>query len=64
MSKVEKEKCFVMMPFTTPENYNDENHFDKIYEQIFKPAIEKAGYEPYRVDQNKISDPIINKILV
>ncbi len=62
MSKVEKEKCFVMMPFTTPENYNDENHFDKIYEQIFKPAIEKAGYEPYRVDQNKICDSIIGKI--
>jgi len=56
------EQCFVMMPFTTPENYTDKNHFDKIYEQIFKPAIQKAGYVPYRVDQNKICDSIIGKI--
>ena len=47
-----KEKCFVMMPFTTPEKYKDTDHFDKVYEQIFVPAIEKAGYEPYRVDEN------------
>lgn len=57
-----KEKCFVMMPFTTPEKYKDTDHFDKVYEQIFVPAIEKAGYEPYRVDENKICDSIIGKI--
>lgn len=57
-----KEKCFVMMPFTTPDLYKDTNHFDKIYNQIFVPAIEKAGYEPYRVDENKICDSIIEKI--
>lgn len=58
----EKEKCFVMMPFTTPEKYNDADHFAKVYEQIFIPAIRKAGYEPYRVDENKICDSIIDKI--
>lgn len=60
MSK--KEKCFVMMPFSTPDNYNDEDHFKKIYDQVFVPAIERAGYEAFRVDEDKISDSIINKI--
>lgn len=58
----EKERCFVMMPFTTPDSYEDVDHFNKIYEQIFVPAIKKAGYEPYRVDENKICDSIIGKI--
>lgn len=55
------EKCFVMMPISDQGDY-PEGHFDKIYEQIFKPAIEKAGYEPYRVDENKLCDSIIGKI--
>lgn len=54
-------KCFVMMPISNQGNY-PEGHFTKVYEQIFKPAIEKAGYEPYRVDENSISDSIIGKI--
>lgn len=53
--------CFVMMPISDKEGY-DKGHFTKIYEQIFKPAIKDAGYEPYRVDENKISDSIIVKI--
>lgn len=57
-----KEKCFVMMPFTTPAKYQDVDHFEKIYDQIFVPAIRKAGYEPHRVDQDKICDSIIGKI--
>lgn len=32
-------RCFVMMPFSTPDGY-EEGHFMKIYEQIIKPAIE------------------------
>ena len=54
-------KCFVMMPISNQGNY-PEGHFTKVYEQIFKPDIEKAGYEPYRVDENSISDSIIGKI--
>lgn len=54
-------RCFVIMPFSETDTY-EEDHFTKIYEQIFKPAIEKAGYEPYRVDEDKICDPIIGKI--
>lgn len=54
-------KCFVIMPISDQGDY-PEDHFTKVYEQIFKPAIEKAGYKPYRVDENSISDSIIGKI--
>jgi hypothetical protein len=39
------EKCFVIQPF-------DNDKFDKRFADIFKPAIEKAGYEAYRVDKD------------
>ncbi len=57
----EREKCFVMMPISDQGDY-PEGHFQKVYEQILKPAIEDAGYEAYRVDENAISDRIIDKI--
>lgn len=50
-----------MMPFSTPEGY-PEKHFDKVYEQIIKPVIEEAGYDTYRVDEDRICDSIIDKI--
>ena len=37
--------CFVIQPF-------DSGKFDKRYFDIFKPAIELAGLESYRVDQD------------
>lgn len=58
---MEKEKCFVIMPISDQEDY-PQGHFTKVYEQIIKPAIYEAGYEPYRVDENAISDSIIVKI--
>lgn len=57
----DKEKCFVIMPISDQGDY-PKGHFTKVYEQIIKPAVEDAGYIPYRVDENKISDTIINKI--
>lgn len=42
--------CFVIMPFTAPRGYS-EDHFSKIYAQIFKPAIEAAGYRALRCDE-------------
>lgn len=57
----EKEKCFVMMPISDQGDY-PEGHFQKVYEQIFQPAIEQAGYQPHRVDEDAISDRIIDKI--
>lgn len=37
--------CFVIQPF-------DSGKFDKRFQDIYKPAIEAAGLEPYRVDQD------------
>ena len=37
-------------------------HFEHVYEQIIKPAVESEGYEAYRVDDDKISNSIIAKI--
>lgn len=38
-------RCFVIQPF-------DAGRFDKRFKDAFKPAIEEAGLEPYRVDQD------------
>lgn len=61
-TSVEKEKCFVIMPISDREDYLA-GHFRKVYDQIFKPAIEDAGYQPFRVDDDKISNSIIKKIV-
>ena len=37
-------KCFVIQPF------DDEN--DRRYDEVYKPALEAAGVEPYRVDRD------------
>lgn len=37
--------CFVIQPF-------DNGCFDKRYEDVFAPAIQAAGFEPYRVDRD------------
>lgn len=39
------EKCFIIQPF-------DNDKFDKRFEDIFKPAIEKSGYDAYRIDKD------------
>ena len=45
-------RCFVMQPF-------DRGAFDKRYDDIFAPAIQDAGLEPYRVDRDPgVSIPI------
>lgn len=44
--------CFVIQPF-------DSGKFDKRFHDIYKPAIEAAGLEAYRVDQDpKVQVPI------
>lgn len=63
--------CFVIMPFSDFDGY-EVGHFKKIHEQIFKPAIEAAGFTAYRMDENsestliqaKIYDQLINAPLV
>ena len=53
--KMTTERCFVIQPF-------DKGKFDKRYEDIFKPAIEEAGLEPYRVDRDLSVDVPIQAI--
>lgn len=44
--------CFVIQPF-------DSGKFDKRFEDVYKPAIESAGLEAYRVDKDpSVSVPI------
>lgn len=61
MNEENKPRCFVIMPISDQSGYPT-GHFTKIYEQIFIPAIEDAGYKPDRVDEDNICDSIIFKI--
>ena len=60
--KPEKKTCFVIMPFSDPEGY-EIGHFDSIYKYTFAPAIEAAGYEPERIDENTVSNLIHGKMI-
>lgn len=55
-------KCFVIMPISEIKEYED-NHFKKVYDQIFAPAIIKAGYTPHRADDVKGSHLIHETII-
>jgi hypothetical protein len=47
--------CFVIQPF-------DSGKFDKRYKETFKPAIIEAGFQPYRVDEDREADVLITSI--
>lgn len=61
LEKPTKGTCFVIMPFSDPEGY-EEGHFQRIYDYTFAPAIRAAGYEPHRIDENKVSSVIHSKM--
>lgn len=49
----DKKSCFIIMPLTTPEAFvsqfkGDNKHFLHVLENIFIPAIEKAGFNPIK----------------
>ena len=46
--------CFVIQPFSSK--------FDKRYGDVYKPALEQAGLEPYRVDQDPSTERLIDSI--
>lgn len=54
---IEKKECFVIMPISDPEGY-DNGHFKMVYDDIFKPAIKAAGFKPHRVDDSLASHMI------
>ncbi len=53
--------CFVLMPFGKKTFQNEiEIDFDAIYNDLIQPAIQEAGLEPIRADEEK-TDGIIHK---
>ncbi|CAH6845409.1 conserved hypothetical protein [Vibrio chagasii] len=48
----EKINCFVIMPISSQQDY-DEEHFQLVYEDIICPAIEAADMVPVRADETK-----------
>lgn len=53
----ENKNCFVIMPISDPVGY-EKGHFKCVYEDIFKPAIEEAGFIPKRADEDNSSSMI------
>ncbi len=46
-----KDKCFIIMPVSTPGDMvkayrDDPDHFKHVLEDLFCPAVDKAGFEP------------------
>lgn len=54
--------CFVIMPIGELDSYPTD-HFKHVYEDIFSPAIEKAGYKAKRADDDKSSSVIQLEII-
>lgn len=61
-----KPVCFVLMPISDLDGY-DIGHFKRVYEDLLKPACEKAGYDVIRADDvfktNFIQLDILQKLL-
>lgn len=57
MDKKDKGMCFVIMPISDPEDY-EEGHFKRVYDDIFATAIREAGYTPKRADDENSSTMI------
>lgn len=53
--------CFVLMPFGTKTDISGLRvHFDAVYQQILRPAVDAAGLRPLRADEEQIGG-IIHK---
>jgi tetratricopeptide (TPR) repeat protein len=51
--------CFVLMPFGIKlDAAGNRTNFDAIYDKVITPAIEQAGMEPVRADEEKIGGAI------
>jgi hypothetical protein len=61
-----KAECFVVMPISDPEGY-DHGHFRRIFEDLLRPACERAGYFAVRADDvyeaNLIHLDILRRLL-
>ncbi len=50
-----EKKCFVIQRF-------DNARYDRLYDEVFKPSIEEAGFTPYRVDRDPSASIPIDSI--
>lgn len=55
--------CFIIMPIADHPDYK-QGHFKRVYDDIFAPACEKAGYKPVRADDVAQTNLIHLDILV
>lgn len=55
-------ECFVIMPFSDPGGYKP-GHFRRVFEDIFKPACEKAGFTAVRADDDAATNMIHLEVL-
>jgi hypothetical protein len=59
-------ECFVIMPISDPETYIP-GHFRRVFEDLFRPACEQAGFHAVRADQvrqtNLIHLDVLQKII-
>lgn len=62
MSKDNNKTCFIMMPIGEVDTYNS-SHFQRVYEHLIKPAVEKAGFKPIRADKIKKTNYIMIDII-
>ena len=47
----DKKKCFVIMPISDTDGY-DNGHFTTVYNHLIKPAVIKAGFESIYISSN------------
>lgn len=62
MTNKKEQECFVIMPISDPKDY-EKGHFKRVYEDIIKPACEKANYKAVRADDIEETDLIHLSIL-
>lgn len=66
LDSTDKPECFVIMPISDPDGY-EAGHFRRVYEDLFVPACDKAGYAAVRADQvrqtNLIHLDVLQKII-
>lgn len=62
----DKPDCFVIMPISDPDGY-ESGHFGQVFDDLFVPACERAGYRAIRADQvrqtNLIHLDVLQKIV-
>lgn len=60
-------ECFVVMPISDPDGYQA-GHFQHVFDDVFAPACNRAGFRPVRADQvretNLIHLDVLQRLLV